>query len=104
MGVITFLKERRKELLVKRLNKLRELAKHYSFSIDSYNHSIESIHNKFNSDFSSKTSYFLNSSFSSYCYADVLTDKYDSYNYYSSLYDRTVVKIRRLENKLKMLN
>lgn len=101
MGIITFLKERRKEALVKKLNKLRELAKNYSSCIDSYNGSTKSIHSKLNANTSLKTSYFLNSSFSSYCYADVLTDKYDSYNYYSSLYDKTVAKISRLENRLK---
>lgn len=104
MGIITFLKKRRKEALVKKLNKLRKLAKDYSDCIDSYNSSIESIHSKLNANTSLKASYFLNSSFSSYCYTDVLTEKYDSYSYYSSLYNRTEDKIERLENKLKALN
>lgn len=104
MGIITFLKELRKKLLVKKLKKLKELAKNYSSYIDSYNNSIESIHSKLNANTSLKTSYFLNSSFSSYCYSDVLTEKYDSYSYYSSLYDRTATKIERLENKLNSLN
>lgn len=104
MGIITFLKERRKEALVKKLKKLKKLAKDYSSCIDSYNNSIESFYNNLSNYDSSKASYFLNSSFSSYCYADVLTDEYDSYNYYYSLYDRTIAKIGRLENKLKTLN
>lgn len=104
MGIITFLKERRKEVLAHKLNKLRKLAKDYSSCVDSYNSSIQSIYNNLYANTSLKSSYFLNSSFSSYCYTDILTEKYDSYSYYSSLYDRTVAKIKRLENKLEALN
>lgn len=104
MCIITFLKERRKEVLVHKLNKLRKLAKDYSSCINYYNSSTQSIHSRLNANTSSKASYFLNSSFSSYYYTDVLTEKYDSYSYYSSLYDRTIAKINRLENKLEALN
>ena len=104
MGVITFLKERRKEALVKKLNRLRELAKDYSSYIDYYSNSIDLTINKLNTNTSSKVSYFLNPPLSGYSYTESLTEKYDAYNYYSYLYDRTLVKIERLKNKLKMLN
>ncbi|MCI8362672.1 MAG: hypothetical protein HFJ41_06100 [Clostridia bacterium] len=104
MGIITFLKKRRKEVLVYRLNKLRKLAKGYKSYINYYNSSIDLIVNKLNNNTSSKTSYFLNPSFSGYSYVESLTEKYDLYNYYCSLYNRVVAKISRLENRLEALN
>lgn len=103
MGIITFLKERRKEALVHNLNKLRKLAEDYRSSINYYSNSIELTLNKLNNNNSSKASYFLNPSFSGYSYVELLTEKYDSYNYYSFLYDRTVAKIEKLENRIKKL-
>lgn len=95
MGIITFLKELRKELLVKRLNKLNELAKHYSLSIDCYAKSTYS-----NNIASSKALYFLNSSFSSYCYTEEFTNKYD---YLYSSYYKLLDKIEKLERRLQKL-
>lgn len=103
MGIITFLKERRKKVLVYRLNKLRKLAKDYQSYIDYYNNSIKSTLNKLNNNTSSKASYFLNPSFSGYSYVESLTEKYDSYSYYSSLYDRTLAKIEKLESRINKL-
>ncbi len=104
MGIITFLKERRKEALVKKLNRLRELCKNYSSYIDYYSNSIDLTINQLNNNTWSKASYFMNPPLSGYSYTESLTEKYDTYNYYSYLYDRTLVKIERLQNRLKMLN
>lgn len=103
MDVITILKERRKELLLKKLNKLRKLAKDYRSSMDCYNNSIKLICNNLNRNNFSKASYFFNSSFNSYSYTEELSYKYDSYDYYSSLYKRTMAKIAKLESKLQKL-
>lgn len=103
MGVITFLKERRKKVLVHKLDKLRKLAKDYNSCINYYSNSIELTLNKLNNNTSSKASYFLNPAFSGYSYVESLTEKYDSYNYYSFLYDRTVTKIEKLENRINRL-
>lgn len=98
MGIITFLKKRRKERLVTKLSKLEKLSDEYSKTINAYDELINSTFIKQNQIIDLNFSYLF-SPCSQY-FSEELTMYYDLYYYFKFLRNRTLLKIKRLENKL----
>lgn len=100
MGIITFLKKRYNNHLVKRLNKLYKLSDDYCKIINSYD---ESIHSLCNQVSPLSISSLSSSQYGNFYFVEELTRQYDLYYYYKSLYSSSLAKIELLEEKVKNL-